>query len=136
AHGDIQRRATHVEAVVDLFSDRGSIPRASTERREGRRTNVLRPSRRSVARGARYAPARSKSIWSRSRLALAPAPPGKSISGLPERLKRRMSFGPLVVQWLAARATRPLAPSLFGVARALRSLLLLLANPSPACRRD
>src|SRR5687767_714235 len=36
ATGDLNRWATHVDAVVDLFSDRGSIPRASIKRQRAR----------------------------------------------------------------------------------------------------
>jgi len=39
AVGDINRWDTHVVPVVDLASDRGSIPRASTERKS---SNVQR----------------------------------------------------------------------------------------------
>src|SRR3954454_359973 len=64
-------RTTHVVVVVDLFSDRGSIPRASTRIAEARGPS---PRASAISSGSLTRCAREKLIWSRSRFALAPAP--------------------------------------------------------------
>jgi hypothetical protein len=54
AVGDINRWDTHVVLVVDLASDRGSIPRASTDGRSG--NEQRRPEMGAVARSGPVTP--------------------------------------------------------------------------------